>query len=204
MSFRFCARYVLLTYAQCGNLSEWDVLDHISSLGAECIIGREDHADGGTHLHAFCDFGKRKESRRADFFDVGGYHPNISPSKGNPGGGWDYPCKEGNIVAGGLARPGTDDMGADSQRTRLAGHGAKWAQIVAAEDRETFFDLLRELDPKTLVTRWSELNKYADSAYAQRPEPYKSPLSVDFDLGRAPDLAQWREENLGAAQQIGM
>ena len=58
-SFRVQTRYVLLTYSQCGDLDPWVVHDLIVGYPAECIIGREDHADGGTHLHAFVDFGRR-------------------------------------------------------------------------------------------------------------------------------------------------
>jgi len=188
-SFVFSARYVLLTYSQSANLSEWSVLDHISSLGAECIIGREDHADGGTHLHVFCDFGRKKQSRRSDFFDVDGHHPNIVPSRGRPGEGWDYATKDGNIVAGGLERPCRDGVPQTSD---------KWSQIISAESREEFFDLLRQLDPKTLVTRWSELNKYADANYAVREQPYVGPDGIEFELGMVPELAGWRRELAGA------
>jgi len=37
--FSFNARYVLLTYAQCGDLDAWAVNDPLAFLGAECIIG---------------------------------------------------------------------------------------------------------------------------------------------------------------------
>jgi len=181
-SFVFSARYVLLTYSQSGSLSEWSVLDHISSLGAECIIGRENHADGGTHLHVFCDFGRKKQSRRSDFFDVDGHHPNIVPSRGRPGEGWDYATKDGDIVAGGLDRPGGDGLPTATD---------KWRQIIGAESREEFFDLLRHLDPKTLVTRWSELNKFADANYAKQHEPYVGPDGIEFELGMVPELAEW-------------
>jgi len=187
-SFTFSARYVLLTYSQCGDLSEWAVLDHISALGAECIIGREDHADGGTHLHVFCDFGRKKQSRRSDFFDVGGRHPNIEASRGRPEFGYDYAIKDGNVVAGGLPRPGTSGLPPTEN---------KWSTIVEAESREQFFDLLRQLDPKTLVTKWSELNRYADATYATKHEPYVGPAGVKFELGMVPELARWREESLG-------
>lgn len=183
--FAFSARYVLLTYAQSGSLSEWTVLDHISSLGAECIIGREDHADGGTHLHVFCDFGSKKQSRRADFFDVDGHHPNIEPSRGSPERGYDYAIKDGNVVAGGLSRPGGGGL-PQAENT--------WSKIVSAESREEFFDLLRSLDPKTLVTKWSELNRYADAAYAKRHEPYVGPTGIEFELGMVPELARWGRE----------
>jgi len=184
-TFVFSARYVLLTYSQSGDLSEWAVLDHISSLGAECIIGREDHADGGTHLHVFCDFGRKKQSRRSDFFDVNGNHPNIVPSRGRPGEGWDYATKDGLIVAGGLERPSGGGLPSTPD---------KWREIVGAESREEFFDLLRQLDPKTLVTKWSELNRYADATYAIKHEPYVGPSGLEFELGMVPELARWGRE----------
>jgi hypothetical protein len=193
--FVFSARYVLLTYAQSGTLSEWDILDHISSLGAECIIGREDHSNGGTHLHVFVDFGRKKQSRRPDFFDVGGHHPNIAPSRGRPECGYDYAIKDGDVVAGGLERPGGSG---------LPSLADKWRTIVSAESREEFFDLLRELDPKTLVTRWSELCRYADHAYESRPEPYVGPSGIEFELGMVPELAGWRGESLTDDGDLGM
>ncbi len=81
MTFILNARYFLITYPQCDGLDEWAVNDHFGSLGAECIVAREDHADGGTHLHVFCDFGRKFRSRRANIFDVDGHHPNIERSK---------------------------------------------------------------------------------------------------------------------------
>lgn len=185
MTFLFSARYVLLTYPQCGTLDGWAVSDHMSAIGAECIVGRENHADGGTHLHAFVDFGRKKQSRRSDFFDVGGCHPNIAPSRGRPERGYDYAIKDGDVVAGGLARPGGGGL------PEVAN---KWSEIVSAESREQFFDLLRQLDPKTLVTRWTELNKYADAAYAPTPEPYVGSDGKQFELGMVPELARWGEQ----------
>ena len=45
-SFSFHARYALLTYAQCGDLCPFTIVDLLSTMGAECIIGREHHQDG--------------------------------------------------------------------------------------------------------------------------------------------------------------
>lgn len=188
MTFNFNSRYVLLTYAQSGDLSEWSVLEHISGLGAECIIGREDHADEGTHLHVFVDFGRKKQSRRLDLFDVEGRHPNVVPSRGRAEFGWDYAVKDGNVVAGGLARPGSD---------RLPPAENKWSQIVCAEDRSEFLRLVQELDPKSFVLRHRELLDYADRYYAEQREPYVGPDGVEFDLGMVPELATWRGESLG-------
>ena len=103
MSFSFNARYALFTYPQCGDLDPFAVSDHFSEMGAECIVAREAHADGGTHLHAFVDFGRKYRTRRVDAFDVAGQHPNVSPSHGTPAKGYDYAIKDGDVVAGGLS-----------------------------------------------------------------------------------------------------
>uniref|UniRef100_A0A8E7G246 Replication-associated protein n=1 Tax=Turdus pallidus Genomoviridae sp. TaxID=2814956 RepID=A0A8E7G246_9VIRU len=190
-SFYFSARYVLLTYSQCGDLSEWDVLDHIGSLGAECIIGREAHVDGGTHLHVFVDFGVKKQSRRSNFFDVGSYHPNIVPSRGRPEGGWDYAVKQGEVVAGGLGRPSAGRFPAATN---------PWSLIVIAECREEFLDNVRQLDPKTFILRHRELLEYADRYYAERIEPYVGPPGIEFELGMVPELARWGEQLVGDDQ----
>lgn len=194
MTFYFNSRYVLLTYAQSGDLSEWSVLEHISGLGAECIIGREDHAVEGTHLHVFCDFGRKKQSRRVDFFDVDGCHPNIVPSRGRPEGGWDYAVKDGNVVARGLGRPGSGGLPSTPN---------KWSEIVGAESRDEFLRLVQELDPKSFVLRHRELLDYADRYYAEQREPYVGPDGIEFDLGMVPDLAEWRRESLGDDPVMG-
>ena len=101
--FRLQARYVLLTYAQCGDLDPWVVHDVITSFPAECLIGRETHADGGTHLHAFVDFGRKVDIRDPRRFDVEGFHPNIQPCGRTPQKMLDYAIKDGDVVAGGLS-----------------------------------------------------------------------------------------------------
>lgn len=185
----FCvnARYVLLTYPQCEGLDEWAVNNHLSSLGAECIIGREDHADGGTHLHAFVDFNRKFRSRRVDIFDVDGRHPNIVPSRGSPGRGWDYAVKDGCVVAGGLARPGDDGANAD---------GNKWGEIIRAESRDEFWANVERLDPKALCLNFPSLCRFADWRYKEEPEAYEHPAGISFELGMVPDLVAWREQSL--------
>ena len=94
--FRIQARYVLLTYAQCGDLDPWAVHDVITSFPAECLIARETHADGGTHLHAFVDFGRKVDIRNPRRFDVEGFHPNIQPCGRTPQKMLDYAVKDGD------------------------------------------------------------------------------------------------------------
>lgn len=186
MSFDFHCKHALFTYAQCGSLDPWAVSDHFSALGAECIIGREAHADGGTHLHAFVSWERRFRSRRSTFADVLGCHPNISRSRGTPWDGYDYATKDGDVVAGGLERP---ERPADSVR----GRDEAWSKIVAAETREKFWELVRELAPSDLAKSFPSLAKFCDWQYASTPGPYDGPVRGDtrFDTSAYPELEAW-------------
>lgn len=189
-SFRFQARYALITYAQCGSLDPFEVSNHFSSLGAECIIGRETHADGGHHLHAFIDFGKKFNSRNTRIFDVGGCHPNIEQSRGQPWTGYDYAIKDGNVVAGGLERP------IDTGRERLPSTLDKWTTITSAETVDEFWKLLQELDPCAMVRSFTQCRAYADHKYRVCREPYVTPAGLNIDTSRMGELDEWVTANL--------
>ena len=117
-------------------------------VGAECIIGREEHQDGGTHLHAFAAWEKKFRSRRTNIFDVGGFHPNVVPSRGTPEGGYDYATKDGDIVGGGLERPDGSKVPCTSDA---------WATIINAESRDEFWRLVSELAPRSLACNFNSL-----------------------------------------------
>jgi hypothetical protein len=183
MSFNFHARYALITYSQCGDLCPWSVVELFSTLSAECIIGREDHEDGGTHLHAFVDFGKKYRTRDCRKFDVGGCHPNVEPSRGTPEKGWDYAVKDGNVVAGGLERPTPSGGG----KTTVD----KWSAITSATSRGEFWELVHELDPKAAACSFTSLSKYADWKFAVDPPEYESPTGIDFFGGEFDGRDHW-------------
>jgi len=159
MPFDFYCRYGLFTYSQSTGLDPFEVSNHFTELGAECIIGQEEHVDGGTHLHVFADWGRRRRFRSASFADVLNYHPNISPSRGTPAVGWDYATKDGNVVAGGLERPNGSSDG-------VLRKDATWHTIMDACTRDEFFALVRELAPSDLAKCFTSLTKYADWRYA--------------------------------------
>jgi hypothetical protein len=187
MTFSFNARYALLTYAQCGTLDPWSVSDHFTELRGECIVAREAHADGGTHLHAFVDFGRKFRSRRSDVFDVDGFHPNVSPTYSTPQVGFDYACKDGDVVAGGLARPeGSVSSTAVS----------RWHDITSARSREEFFQLLLEHAPRDLCTSFTSLSKYADWMYRDDPSPYKHDDKLESSASDFPELGAWVQDSL--------
>lgn len=187
MPFAFNAKYGLFTYAQCGTLDPFQVVELFSELGAECIIGREAHEDGGIHLHAFVDFGRKFRTRDERKFDVGGCHPNVSPSRGTPEKGYDYAIKDGDVVGGGLERP---------SGSRVSSASEAWPEIIAAESREEFWRLVQELAPRSLLCNFPSLRSYAEWRYRPEPTPYQHPISVDLDTSNFPELDQWRQGNL--------
>jgi len=193
-SFQFQARYALLTYAQCGDLDPFAVVNHLAGLGAECIIGREDHADGGVHLHAFVDFGRKYRTRDQGAFDVEGCHPNVSPSRGTPEDGFDYAIKDGDVVGGGLTRP---------SRRGLAPDGGVWTEIVNASSESEFWTLCEQLAPRSLVTSFTQLRAYASWKFPPIREPYETPEGVIIDTTFVAELDGWVRDNIGQGRTGG-
>lgn len=197
MTFNFHAKYVLLTYAQCGELDAFRVMDKLSLLGAECIIGREHHENGGIHLHCFAEFGRKFRSRKANVFDVDGIHPNIKQSYGTPEKGYDYAIKDGDVLCGGLGRP----------KPRSVGSGpsdSKWAIITSAKDRDEFWELVHELDPKAAATSFSQLQRYCDWKYQYHAPEYESPTGAHFIGAEFDGRARWLEQSgIGSGEKRG-
>lgn len=189
-SFRLQSRYVLLTYAQCGTLDPWAVHDTIASFPAECLIGRESHADGGTHLHAFVDFGRRVDLRNPRRFDVDGFHPNIQPCGRTPQKMLDYAIKDGDVVAGGLS-PIIDNQ--------IQGSDSVWSRIANAPTVDEFWDLVRDLAPRALCCNHQSLRAYADWHYRPPAVAYEHPASLQLSTEGVPELDEWVRDNLSGA-----
>lgn len=185
MSTRWQFRYCLLTYAQCGDLDPFNVVNALSDLGAECIIGRESHEDGGIHLHAFVDFGRKFRSRNVKIFDVDGRHPNVEPTRSTPSAGWDYATKDGDICAGGLERPQTQPR-----------DETVWANIVKASDADEFWRLCESLAPRDFICRFPSLKSYSEWRYKPTPIPYERPRGIQIDTRAFPELDEWVQSNI--------
>jgi len=186
-NFKFEAKYGLLTYAQATQLDPFEIVLRLSGLGAECIIGRESHQDGGTHYHAFFMFERKYASRNSRIFDVNGHHPNIVRGYGTPEKGWDYATKDGDICGGGLERP----CGISNSEGET-----KWAWIIAAETREEFFERIAYRDPRSLCTNFGNLQRYADWKYRPQLIEYEHPGNISFDGGCLEQLTDWADTNI--------
>lgn len=85
MAFRVNSHAFFLTYPRC--LLEPATLGaHLESIAPTkyCLVARELHQDGESHLHALIIYIDKKNVRRADFFDHQGYHPNIVAPRDRP------------------------------------------------------------------------------------------------------------------------
>jgi len=197
-SFDLHCRYALITYSQCGDLSPAVVGEFFDGLGFKCVVGRENHADGGLHLHCFVDFGRKRRFRRAGVFDLEGRHPNISPSRGTPEKGWDYACKDGDVCFQSLDRPAISEGGGGNGGTR-----DKWATITGACDRESFWDLVHELDPKSAACSFTQLQKYCDWKFAPVPPVYGTPDGISFTGGDVDGRDDWLSQSgIGSGEAL--
>lgn len=187
-NFDIHCRYALITYAQCGDLSGPTVGEFLEGLGFKSVIGRENHADGGLHLHCFVDFGRKRRFRRPRVFDIEGRHPNVEPSRGTPEKGWDYAVKDGDIVWQSLDRP--KEAGGSNGGTR-----DKWAAITGASNRESFWDLVHELDPKSAACSFTQLQKYCDWKFAPLPPVYATPDGISFTGGDVDGRDDWLQQS---------
>lgn len=196
-SFDLHCRYALLTYAQSGDLSGETVGAFLSEMGFESVIGRENHADGGVHLHCFVDFGRKRRFRRFDVFDVQGRHPNINPIKVTPHKAFEYATKDGDIVFQSLDKP---EVRGGAGKTV-----AVWTTITNAGSREEFWSLVHELDPKSAACNHSQLQKYCDWKFAVEPPKYESPGGITF-IGGSDGRDSWLSQSgIGMGESpIGM
>lgn len=201
------AKYLLLTYSQVDRGHEdkpenerpsftlpGSILLHVQAIrgGAECVIGRESHRDGGRHLHVFVSFKKRFSTRNSRCFDVEGYHPNIERVGRTPWKAYDYAIKDNDRCGGECERPeeGGCDIGPPKR-------DQDWTWITDAPTRDEFFVRIRQRRPRELVCNISQILKYADWQYREDPAEYRHPENVHFELDSFPEVTQWAWDNLG-------
>lgn len=185
------AKYILLTYPQIPeNVQDhfpWGIVNACSTKGAECLVARERHQDGGIHFHAFVDWGGRRySSRDTRGFDVSGHHPNITKVGKTPRKAWDYVTKDGDIVAGGAQMPTEEATSSENI----------WEYIISAESRDDFYSRMRERAQRYLICSYPSIAKYADWRYQDSPEPYRNPEGWTFQLQAYPSLPEWVRDNL--------
>jgi len=189
---RLCRKYLLLTYSQTNDTFDpQKIADLVHLHKGTCLIGKENHKDGGTHYHAFCDFSKtRLQTSNLSIFDVDTedgmfHHPNWKAITSTPSKAFDYAGKDKNIVYNDCERP--KEHG--NQHTGRS--NANWAKIMAAETETDFMTQMCELQPRETVTCFANLCKFINYKYKPSQQlSYESP-SIDILPTILTDLKTW-------------
>jgi len=189
MTFRFQAKYGLLTYPQSDGLDPWRINDLLAELGCECIVAKELHADGGTHYHAFFMHSTKLRTRDARAFDVDGHHPNILRGVKTPVKMFEYATKDGDVVAGGLGRPDEEPAKTDSDDF--------WRRVFDAATREDTLQQAYESSPNLFGRYFFQVRAIAEGKTIQNPLHYVSPAELEWELGPYPELSDWVHTYLG-------
>ena len=186
MSFYFNAKYGLFTYAQCGDLDPFDVVCLFSEVGAECIIGREEHQDGGTHLHAFAAWEKSSDHAVLISLMLEDSTQMLS-----------HLVVHRRVVTTMLQRMVTLSEGdlSDQMEAKflaLAMHGLRSStRRVEMSFGDLFRNWLLEVLPAI-----STLSKLLEWKYREDPAPYEHPADIGFNTGNFPELDEWVQHNL--------
>lgn len=193
----FQATYVLLTYAQSEGLDPEAVGFRLSDLNAECIIAKENHKDGGTHLHVFAMFQPRLRTRNTRWADVDGFHPNCEAITRTPWKAFDYVIKDGDVVWGGLGRP--EEKGVSAEGTdKHSQKAAAWRSLGEASTREEAEAILEEHFQRELWVNSSNIERRLNKLFPVklRNEEWTRPITKRMDTREYPELSYWVDRYL--------
>lgn len=157
---------------------------HLSSLGSTkyTCVGIEQHESGEPHWHALVLFEtKRRLSERS--FDIFDRHPHVKPV-GRKREDWNrveaYVKKDGNYRESGQPRHACNSV---------------WAQVAAAESRESALSLILEHKPRDFVIQRRNIDYALDLMFPVRRTEAFSPRPLEaFSVPE--DLLQWMHESM--------
>lgn len=158
-NFRINAKGFFLTYTHC-ELDKQFVIDELQQKKgfADYLIARETHEDGSHHLHALIYYEREFNCRDSRFFDITldgtVYHPNIGSVRSKPAA-IRYLCKEDPNPEGTL------------QLKR------KWSDVLKAENKQEFYDLVKCVDPKAWVLQHQQVLSFAEQKFKEEI-PYEA------------------------------
>lgn len=179
-AFRFNAKRVFLTYAQCGTLTADALLAFLrDDRGAAWYcVGLEQHEDGGNHLHAYAEWLHKLDVRSADHFDLGGLHPNVQPVR-NRTNVLKYVQKGGDYVG---------NVEATSDTT------TKYGDILRdSAGRDDFLERVVQHYPRDAALCINRLQEFALWKWPDEVAPYV-PSHTTFVEPAA--LTEWKRENM--------
>jgi len=184
-NFRFSAKNIFLTYPRC-DVDKEDALAHFNQLFPDnefkYTISREQHQDGGYHLHVLLSFSNKLNIRNASHFDLSGFHPNIQPVRSLRNVD-KYTKKDKDYIS------------------TIEDAPAGWADAVAATSRESFLQACKEASKRDWILQQDRIISYANTYF---PEPTPTVTLYDHDSFRpTQDMIDWAVNNLFGITQKG-
>lgn len=177
-NFRFEGKFVFLTYAQC-NLTPEQVLEALQEVKVikHYNIARETHEDGNYHIHAVIEFDEQLRTRRADVFDIQGFHPNIQKPR-SLRACLQYVRKEGEFI------------------NNFPTGKKTWGDILAdSQTRDDFLSGVRQHYPRDYILCYDRVISFADAHFRPVVPPYVN----QYEFNNVPaELTAWVEENITA------
>jgi len=166
-TFRLNARNVYLTYPQCP-MEMQDMLQELNEIKPylHYCICRERHEDGNYHLHVLLQYETPCNVRRANYYDVRGYHPNVQSAR-DVKSILKYSRKDGNYEENWPEKRAYGEI------------------IGKATNYQEFMDLMRENQPKDYVVMHERLEYFADKHYPRPKSPYQE----------LPNMKAWKLPN---------
>lgn len=160
-AFRLQSQRLFLTYPRFeGDFTKEDILDHLRELLNDhqppyviqkYIVADEQHEDGGRHVHVFLELNQRCSISSPNFLDVFGNHGNYQTCR-SPKAVAEYCTKEGDFIS-------------DFFKTKKG-----WGDVLGAENKEEFYRLAAEVDPRGFVYNQRQIDYFADKRFGVRSQ----------------------------------
>lgn|SRR6266566_3415382 len=183
--FDWNAIQIFATYSQAPDLTREIIRDWYLKEGAvEYVVGQEAHEDGGKHFHVYAKFEKKKRTRNPRYFDINGYHPNVSAPR-SVKACFEYCTKDDENPLSNFV-PGEKKKDANT----------RWGEILdGAADRKAFFELVRKEFPKDYVLNHEKLEYFVTKHYPEPEDEYERP-DQEVPFHPLPEMEQWAKDNL--------
>lgn len=157
--FRLQGKYFFLTYARC-DLSKEALLNHIQEILGDnldkYVICREQHEDGGYHLHAVVTTHRRVSVRNPRYLDVEEHHPNVQVVRSIVAA-TRYVRKDGDTIS----------------NFEIIEEKPSWGDIRdAATSVEDYMQLVEKHYPRDTALNWDRLFNYATIKFKKATTPY--------------------------------
>lgn len=168
------------------------IRDLVHTRGGKCVIGLEDHKDGGKHYHVYAvatenEKGKQPmfSTRGARAWDLAGYHPNIQPVKAGHTKTWKYCRKENNVVCDEIPEPH------DPMARRKKVDEVFSSALASCNDHRSFLEDVRTNGPGVFFKNFNSIDAAARFCYQKDNQVQIDDPACTLLLDTYPEIQDW-------------